>query len=46
MNEVFANCRKKDEVCLLTTEENAEALQADASLRHLFKRNPNIDQGL
>jgi hypothetical protein len=46
MNEVFANCSDEDEIYLLTTEEIAEAQQADASLKHLFKRNAVIDQGL
>jgi hypothetical protein len=46
MNEVFANCRDKDETYPLTTEEIAEAQQADASLEHLFKRNAVIHQGL
>ncbi len=46
MNEVFANCSDEDEIYPLTTEEIAEAQQADASLKHLFKRNAVIDQGL
>jgi hypothetical protein len=46
MNEVFANCSDKDEIYPLTTEKIAEAQQADASLKHLFKRNAVIDQGL
>jgi hypothetical protein len=46
MNEVFANCSKEDEIYPLTTEEIAEAQQADASLKHLFKHNSVIDQGL
>ncbi len=46
MNEVFANCSDKDEIYPLTTEKIAEAQQADASLKHLFKRNEVIDQGL
>jgi hypothetical protein len=45
MNEVFANCSKEDEINPLTTEDIAEAQQADASLKHLFKRNAVIDQG-
>jgi hypothetical protein len=47
MNEVFANCSKEDKIHpLLTTEEIAEAQRADTSLKHLFKRNAVIDQGL
>ncbi len=39
MNEVFANRSEEDEIYPLTTEEIAEAQQADVSLKHLFKRN-------
>jgi hypothetical protein len=46
MNEVFVNCSEEDETYPLTMEEIAEAQQADASLKHLFKRNAVIDQGL
>ncbi len=46
MNEVFANRREEDEIYPLTTEEIAAAQQADASPKHLFKRNAVIDQGL
>jgi hypothetical protein len=46
MNEVLANCRKEDKIYPLTTEEIAEAERADASLKHLFKKNAVIDQGL
>ncbi len=46
MNEVFANCSKEDKIYPLTTEEIAEALWADASLKYLFKRNALIDEGL
>jgi hypothetical protein len=46
MNEVFANRSKEDKIYPLTTEENAEAQQADASLKHLFKCNAVTDQGL
>jgi hypothetical protein len=45
MNEVFANCSDEDEIYPITTEI-AEAQRADASLKHLFKRNAVIDQGL
>jgi hypothetical protein len=37
---------KRTKTYPLTTEEIAEAQQADASLKHLFKRNAVIDQGL
>jgi hypothetical protein len=43
MNEVFANCSKEDKMYYLTTEEIAEAQQAAASLKHLFKCNAEID---
>jgi hypothetical protein len=46
MNEVFANHSDEDEIYPLTTVEIAAAQQADASLKHLFKRNTIIDQGL
>jgi hypothetical protein len=46
MNEVFANCSDEDEIYPLIAEEIAEAQRADPSLKHLFKRNAVIDQGL
>ncbi len=46
MNEVFANCSDKDEIYPLATVEIAEAQRTYASLKHLFKRNAVIDQGL
>jgi hypothetical protein len=46
MTEVFANHNKGDKTYPLTTAEIAEAQQADATLKHLFKRNGLIDQGL
>jgi hypothetical protein len=46
MNEMFANCSDKGEIYPLKTEEIAEAQWADASLKHLSKRNAVIDQGL
>jgi hypothetical protein len=46
MNEVFANCSKEDKIYPLTTEEVAEAQWAVASLKHLFKHNVVINQGL
>ncbi len=46
MNKVFANCSEEDEIYPLTTVEIAAAQRADASLKHLFKRDAVIDQGL
>jgi hypothetical protein len=46
MNEVFANQSKEDKIYPLTTAEITEAQQADATPKHLFKRNAVIDQGL
>jgi hypothetical protein len=46
MNEVSANCSEEDEIYPLTTVEIAAAQRADASLKHLFKPNAVIDQGL
>jgi hypothetical protein len=39
MNEVFANHSDEDKIYPLTTAEIAAAQRADASLKHLFKRN-------
>ncbi len=46
MNEVFANHSDEDKIYPLTTAEIAAAQWADASLKHLFKCNAVIDQGL
>ncbi len=46
MNEVFVNCSDEDEIYSLTTAEIAAAQRADASLKHFFKPNAVIDQGL
>jgi hypothetical protein len=46
MKEVFANRSDEDEIYPLTTVEIAAAQRADASLKHLFKLNVGIDQGL
>jgi hypothetical protein len=46
MNEVFANHSEEDEIYPLTTVEIEAAQWADASLKHLFKCNAVIDQGL
>jgi hypothetical protein len=48
MNTVFANCSERDAIypLPLTTMEIAEAQQANATLKHLLKRNAVIDQVL
>jgi hypothetical protein len=46
LNEVFANCSEDDKIYPLTTGEIAAAQRADASLKHPFKCNAVIDQGL
>jgi hypothetical protein len=46
MNERFVNRSDEDKVYPLTTVEIAAAQQADASLKHLFKRKAVNDQGL
>ncbi len=46
MNGVFVNRNDKDKIYPLTTEEISEAQWADVSLKHLFKCNAVIDQGL
>jgi hypothetical protein len=46
MNKVFTNCSDEDKIYPLTMAEIAAAHRADASLKHLFKRNAVIDQGL
>jgi hypothetical protein len=46
MNEVFVNRSDEDEIYPLTTAEITAAQWADASLKHLFKRNEVIIQGL
>ncbi len=46
MNEVFVNRSDEEKIYPLPTEEIAAAQRADASLKHLFKRNAVIDQGL
>jgi hypothetical protein len=43
---VFANRSEEDEIYPLTTVKIAAAQRADASLKHLFKHNAVIDQGL
>jgi hypothetical protein len=46
MHKGFANCSKEVKIYPLTTEEIAEAQQADVSLKHLFNCNSVIDRGL
>jgi hypothetical protein len=46
MSEVFVNRSDEDEIYSLTTVEITETQRADTSLKHLFKHNAVIDQGL
>jgi hypothetical protein len=46
MNEVFVYHSDEDEIYPLTTAEITAAQRADASLKHLFKHNAEIDKGL
>ncbi len=46
MNAVYTNRSEEDEIYPLTTEDIAEAQRTDVSLKHLFKHNAVIDQGL
>ena len=47
ISAVFANRSEEDDINPLTmTVEIAEAQHADASIKHLFKRNAVFDQGL
>ncbi len=46
MNMVFANCSDEEKIYYLTTVEIDAAQWAYASLKHLFKCNAVIDQGL
>ncbi len=39
LSAVFANRSEEDDIYPLTTVEIAEAQKADASIKHLFKRN-------
>ncbi len=43
---VFANCSEDDKIYSLTTAKIASAQRADATYKHLFKRNVVFDQGL
>jgi hypothetical protein len=46
LNEVFANCSKEEEIFPLTTPEIADAQKADSKLKHRFKRNTVLGEGL
>ena len=46
MEHIFANCSEDEEIYPLTTKEIAEAQRVDATLKHAFKRNAVLDQGL
>jgi hypothetical protein len=46
MNTVFANCSEDEKIYPVTTHKIAKAQRADATYKHLFKRNAVIDQGL
>ncbi len=43
---MFANRSEEEEIYPLITKEIAEAQKADATYKHLFKRNAVFDQGL
>jgi len=43
---VSANRSEEEEIYPLTTKEIAKAQKADATYKHLFKRNAVFDQGL
>jgi hypothetical protein len=46
MNHVFAKRSEEDEIHPLTVKEFLEALKADTTLKHFFKRNAVLDKGL
>ena len=46
MDAVFANRSEEEEIYPLTTVEIAEAQKADATYKHLFKRNAVSDHRL
>ncbi len=46
LNNAFANCSEEDEIYPLIVKEIAEAPQADAKLKHLFKCNAVLNKGL
>jgi hypothetical protein len=46
IDKVFANCSKEDKIYPLTTAEIAKAQWANTTLKHLFKCNAELDNGL
>jgi hypothetical protein len=46
MNQVFANRSEEDEMYPLTVKEIVEAQKADNKLKHFFKSNAVLDEGL
>jgi hypothetical protein len=46
LSHAFANCSEENEIYSITVKEIAEAQQADAQLKHLFKCNAVLDKGL
>jgi hypothetical protein len=46
LNQVFTNRSKEEEIFPLTTQEIAEAQQANDKLKHCFKHNTVLDKGL
>ena len=46
LNKVFANRSEEEEIFPLTTPEIAEAQKANSKLKHCFRRNAVIDEGL
>jgi hypothetical protein len=43
---VFANCNEEEEIFPLTTSEIAEVQKANSKLKHCFRRNAKIAEGL
>jgi hypothetical protein len=46
LNETFANRSKEEEIFPLTTPKIAEAQQANVKLKHCFRSNAVLDEGL
>ncbi len=46
MNHAFTNRSEEDEINPLTVKEIVEAQKADITLKHFFKRNAVLDEGL
>jgi hypothetical protein len=46
MNQIFANRSEEDEIYPLTVKEIVEAQKANTKLKHLFKSNAVLDNGL